>query len=87
MSLKEIRELEITTLSDLQIVISQIQNSQRTSKRMMHLKRLQPFLQAMEQYGNLINIFVNACSMTAYIWVGSPRRTSILSLIIETRAQ
>jgi len=36
---------------------------------MAYMKRLDPFLQTMEQYGKVINVFVNISSVVAFIWV------------------
>lgn len=69
---KDLQDMEVTTLLDLQKTIANIQKRQQGSKKMMYLKRLQPFLNAMEQYTQVINIFVNTSDIAAFVWVGSP---------------
>ena len=66
---QELFDMEMTTLPDLQRALASMQKTQQGSKKMMHLKRLQPFLDAMEQYGEILNIFVNTSKILAFIWV------------------
>jgi hypothetical protein len=66
---RELLNMEMTNLSDLQKSLAAMQKTQQGSKTMMYLRRLQPFLDAMEQYGNVINIFVNTSNLVGFIWV------------------
>ncbi|KAK5241278.1 hypothetical protein LTS06_012161 [Exophiala xenobiotica] len=65
---QELNELEMTTLEDLQKALAIMQTKQQHTKKLMYLKRLQPFLDAMEQYSTVINIFVNASNLVAFVW-------------------
>jgi hypothetical protein len=48
-----------------------MQTKPQHTKKLMYLKRLQPFLNAMEQYSTVINIFVNTSNLVAFVWVGT----------------
>ncbi|KAK5215941.1 hypothetical protein LTR47_009475 [Exophiala xenobiotica] len=65
---QELDELETTTLEDLQKALATMQTKQQHTKKLMYLKRLQPFLDAMEQYSTVINIFVNTSNLLAFVW-------------------
>lgn len=62
-------EFQMTSLEGLQDCIRAIQQDQEKKKRMMYMKRLDPFLQTMEQYGKVIDVFVNSSELLAFIWV------------------
>lgn len=57
-----------TSLDDLKSTILSIQAEQRSRKKMMHMGRVQAFLEAMEQFGKVIEVFVNVNSILAFVW-------------------
>ncbi|KAI1777216.1 hypothetical protein F4818DRAFT_409587 [Hypoxylon cercidicola] len=61
-------EFQITSLKELQDCVQTIQKDQERKKRMMYMKRLDPFLQTMEQYGKVIDVFVNSSELLAFVW-------------------
>ncbi|KAI1458190.1 hypothetical protein F4805DRAFT_150609 [Annulohypoxylon moriforme] len=61
-------EFQMTNLEGLQNCIRTIQHNQEKKRRMMYMKRLDPFLQTMEQYGKVLDIFVNTSEIVAFIW-------------------
>lgn len=65
----ELHDFKLTFLHDLKVQISIIQNEQRKSKKMIYLKRIAPFLDAMKQYGKAIEVFLNIHEVLAFIWV------------------
>jgi len=58
----------ITTLGDLQNAASDVQEKQRKSKTAQNLKRIEPFLQAMAQYKDIIEVFLNTSSLLCFVW-------------------
>ncbi|KAI1410433.1 hypothetical protein F5Y13DRAFT_167760 [Hypoxylon sp. FL1857] len=58
----------MTSLEELQACIRTIQQEQEQKRRMMYMKRLDPFLQTMEQYGKVLDVFVNTSEIVAFIW-------------------
>ncbi|KAI0010504.1 hypothetical protein F4779DRAFT_577169 [Xylariaceae sp. FL0662B] len=61
-------EFRMTSLGELKNCIQTIQRDQEQKRRMMYMKRLDPFLQTMEQYGKVIEVFVNTSDIVAFIW-------------------
>ena len=61
-------EFSIATLDDLQVTILTIQREQCQRKKMMHMGRIQSFLEAMEQFTKVIEVFLNTSSVVAFIW-------------------
>lgn len=57
-----------TTYKDLCWQIELIQQKQEARKNMMNLARIRSFLEAMEQFGKVIEVFLNLADMVAFIW-------------------
>lgn len=60
-----------TTLADLKQCIGELQDKQHSSRRLQNLHRIQPFLEAMDQFGKVIAVFANTNDFVAFIWVGT----------------
>jgi len=58
----------LTSLNDLELAMKDLQDKQKKSKTAQNLTRVQPFLQAMMQYKEIIEVFLNASSMLCFIW-------------------
>jgi hypothetical protein len=58
----------LTTLNDLQLATKDLQDRQTRSKTNQNLTRIQPFLQAMLQYKDTIEVFLNTSSILCFIW-------------------
>ncbi|KAF2642210.1 hypothetical protein P280DRAFT_449775 [Massarina eburnea CBS 473.64] len=68
LSKDELKDFQLTSLDDLKLQISIIQNDQRKSAKLRYLKRLEPFLVAMEQYGQIVEVFLNVSDIIAFVW-------------------
>jgi hypothetical protein len=68
LSAKEQMDYEGTSLSDLKMSIIQIQNRLETTKDNPNMKRLSKFMEAMEQFGKVIEVFANSTPYVAFIW-------------------
>lgn len=64
----EERHFAASTLADLQNTIVEIQDTQRRRKTAQNLKRIEPFLQAMGQYKEIIEVFLNTSSLLCFVW-------------------
>jgi hypothetical protein len=62
-------DFRFSTLEDLQAVINSIQKKQCSERRMQNLTRLKSFLEAMDQYGKAIEVFLSSSAFIAFIWV------------------
>lgn len=61
-------KFKLTSLGDLRRAIGDIQKRQENVKQMMNMTRLQSILEAMEQFGKVIEVFLNASKFVAFIW-------------------
>ncbi|KAK0732942.1 hypothetical protein B0T26DRAFT_682391 [Lasiosphaeria miniovina] len=68
LSAEELQSFEGTRLHQLRSAIGRIQKDQESKRRLRYMKRLEPFLQTMEQYGKVVEVFVNASDIVAYLW-------------------
>jgi hypothetical protein len=57
------------TRDNLLTHLNEMQNEQHTKRRGRNLARLQPIIEAMNQLGKVIEVFVNAQIFVAYVWV------------------
>jgi len=62
-------EFRYTTLEDLQSCILEIQEKHASERKVKNMTRLNSFLEAMEQYGNVIEVFLNTSEFLAFVWV------------------
>ena len=58
-----------TSLKDVQKTIDRIQQTQGSERKMRNLTRIKAFLEAMDQYGKVVEVFVNV-NVIAFVWVG-----------------
>jgi len=65
----EVNKFAGTTLKDLKTSIIAIQNKQKSARTMQNLARIMGFLEAMETYSKVLDIFVNVNDFVAFIWV------------------
>ncbi|KAK0665456.1 NACHT domain-containing protein [Cercophora samala] len=65
---EERKQFQVTSLDELKSEILAIQSEQRDRKKQMHLSRIQRFLEAMEQFGKVIEVFVNTNETLAFVW-------------------
>jgi hypothetical protein len=65
---KEQDDFQFTTLEEVRKVIARIQNEQESTKAMMNMSRIQSFLEAMQQFGKVIEVFSNASKFVAFVW-------------------
>ncbi|KAI5820878.1 hypothetical protein BZA77DRAFT_300146 [Pyronema omphalodes] len=65
---KEVDNFQFTSLQDVERTIVDIQKKQAATKTLRNMNRLRPFITAMEQYGKVIEVFVNASSFVAFVW-------------------
>ncbi|KAF2128362.1 C2H2 domain-containing protein [Dothidotthia symphoricarpi CBS 119687] len=65
---KDLAAFQITTYDDLCREIVRIQNEQDTRREMMNLARMQSCLEAMNQFGKVIEVFLNVSTAVAFVW-------------------
>lgn len=87
LSPRELEEFKFADLAGLQHTIKTIQLEQEAKRRMRHMRRLEPFLQTMAQYGQVVDVFVNTSETLAFIWVSRSWTVFLLSLADTKRSQ
>ena len=60
-------DFSYTKLEDLQMVILEIQAKQ--GRKSQNLARLKVFVEGMQQYGQIVEVFLNVSNVVAFIWV------------------
>lgn len=65
---KQIQNFEFVTLEDVRDTALRIQAQQDQIKSLRNMTRLEGFLEAMDQFGKVIGIFVNASTFVAFVW-------------------
>jgi hypothetical protein len=70
-SLTEKQKLEfaVTKYEDVEDAIEQIQQQYGEKKELQNMYRIQSFLEAMNEYGKVVEVFLNCTPFVAYIWV------------------
>ena len=66
----EQEEIENVTLEDLDKAIKKIQEKQRETRSYRNLRRIEPFVTGMKEYGKVVGVFTNASPIVAFVWVG-----------------
>lgn len=61
--------LQFTDLADLKSAIKNIQDEQAIKNQARNLGRLRDFLDGMEQYEKIIEVFLNSSEYLALVWV------------------
>ncbi|KAH0537608.1 hypothetical protein FGG08_005600 [Glutinoglossum americanum] len=64
-------DFKLSTLDDLKLEILAIQEEQATERKMKNSARLKSFLEAMEQYDEVVKVFLNTSEILAFVWVAN----------------
>lgn len=63
--------INVTSFDDLKRSIGELQATQNDKRRYRNLDRLGPFLEAMRQWGQVVEVFCNSNEIVAFVWVSS----------------
>ena len=77
LSPQEKDEFRLTSIDDLRIALSRIQKKHESQRELRGLNRLSGFLEAMEQYGKVIEVFGNSSEFVGFVWVRPPSNITI----------
>ena len=70
---KEIQDFKLTTLDELRGVIQDIQKRGVQNGHLQCLTRMKPFISAMQDYGKIVEVFLNTSDILCFVWVrGNP---------------
>jgi hypothetical protein len=65
---EEEEDFRFTTLDDVHQAIVDIQARQASRKSMRNLTRVLAFVEAMDQFGKVAEVFLNASNLLAFVW-------------------
>ena len=65
---KELEEFKFTTLDEVRILIARVQREQESLRTMLDMSRIQSFLEAMTEFGKVIETFLNVSNYIAFVW-------------------
>lgn len=65
----DISTFSLTTAEDLKKEILKLQEKQASEKRIQNLNRLTAFVEAMDQFDKVIQVFLNASDYLGFVWV------------------
>lgn len=68
LSKHEVHDFKFSSLKDVQVTILQIQKEQASRMEMMNFTRIQSFLEAMDQWGKIVETFLNTTEFLAFVW-------------------
>lgn len=57
-----------TTLEDVRLTVASIQKTQITERTNKNVARLRKFLEAVESYSKVLDVFVNINDFVAFVW-------------------
>jgi hypothetical protein len=64
----EVQDFQFVTLNDVRETALRIQKDQENLKKLMNMARLESFLEAMKQFGKVIEVFGNSSIFVAFVW-------------------
>jgi hypothetical protein len=64
----EVQDFQFVTLNDVRETAHRIQKDQENLKKLMNMARLESFLEAMKQFGKVIEVFGNSSIFVAFVW-------------------
>lgn len=67
---KQRAEFASTTLEDVYDAIQIIQEERGGDRKLRHMRRVQAFLEAMDEFRKVIQAFLNCTPFMGYVWVG-----------------
>lgn len=70
---KERDNFQFSSLNDVLSTLRSIQDKQSKTKRLVFMRRIDPFLKTIVEYGKVIEVFVNSSEILAFVWVSSIR--------------
>jgi hypothetical protein len=69
LSKKERESFKFSTLEDLKKCLASLQEKQQSQRRVQNLNRLAPFLEGMDQFGKVVEMFCNSSEFVPFVWV------------------
>lgn len=65
---EQMEDFKFTKLEDVQVAVMTIQAQQEKRMEMMNMKRIQSFLEAMDGFRKVVEVFLNSSMFLPFIW-------------------
>lgn len=66
---EQIRLFKLTKVEDVKGVLAELQNNHESRRACVWLKRLDPFINTMLEFGSIVEVFLNTSDILCFIWV------------------
>jgi hypothetical protein len=76
---KDKDNFKMTSLDSLNQAIGEIQKKQQSERRMQNMTRLKKFIEAMNEYGKVVETFCNSSQFVPFIWVSVDHSINIMA--------
>lgn len=64
-----VAQFSVCTLQDVRDICRDMQQNHGREGKLRYMRRLEGFVEAMEQFGKVIDLFVNVNNLVCFIWV------------------
>jgi len=68
LSTAELQYFHFSSLDDVLATLSSVQKEQSKRKTLVYMRRIEPFLKTMAEYGKVVDVFVNTSEILAFVW-------------------
>jgi hypothetical protein len=66
---EEESDFKLSSLNDVYETIQDIQERHGSARQLRNLTRIQGFLEGMDQFGKVVEVFLNTSEVLAFVWV------------------
>ena len=68
---EELQYFQCSSFDDVLTTLNTVQKEQSKKKTLVYMRRIDPFLKTIAEYGKVIEIFVNTSEILAFVWVSA----------------
>ena len=68
---EELQYFQFSSFDDVLTTLNSVQKEQSKKKTLVYMRRIDPFLKTIAEYGKVIEIFVNTSEILAFVWVSA----------------
>lgn len=80
---EELQHFQFAKLEDVQAAMIALQQRQSQSKKLRFMRRLGPFLKAVDEYGKVVEVFGQTPELLGFIWVILPLQCRLISVLMH----
>jgi len=65
----ELQCFKLSELGDLRTILASIEEQQDKKRGLAYMKRVEPFINTMLEFGKIVEVFLNVTDVLAFVWV------------------